>query len=235
MTLAWATGTHQGRIRDHNEDNVFPTEDGTTTGVLVIGVADGMGGHVGGEIASRLGLEAAVGTDGSPGRRVLAGNDAVVAASEKDDSLRGMGTTISLAEVHPDGRTVIGHVGDSRIYLVRQGQLYQLTRDHTLISELLESGKITAEQALHHPQRSVLTRAAGLTYEMVPDELEERLEDGDRLILCSDGLTNMLNNNTILSLSIAESLHEVVWSLIEAANQAGGHDNITVAVVDYRS
>lgn len=235
MTLTWATGTHQGRIRDHNEDNVHPTEDGTTSDTLLIGVADGMGGHVGGEIASRLALTAAVESDGSPGQRVLAGNDAVVSASEQDPSLRGMGTTISLAEIHPDGRAVIGHVGDSRIYLLRAGSLYQLTRDHTLIAELQAAGKITPEQALHHPQRSVLTRAAGLTYEMVPDELEERLEDGDRLILCSDGLSNMIDNDTILSLSTAESLHEVVWSLIEAANEAGGHDNITVAVVDYRS
>lgn len=235
MTLTWATGTHQGRIRDHNEDNVHPTEDGVTSETLLIGVADGMGGHVGGEVASRLALTAAIESEGSPGRRVLAGNDAVVSASEEDDSLRGMGTTISLAEIHPDGRAVIGHVGDSRIYLLRAGSLYQLTRDHTLIAELQEAGKITPEQALHHPQRSVLTRAAGLTYEMVPDELEERLEDGDRLILCSDGLSNMIDNDTILSLSTAESLHDVVWSLIEAANQAGGHDNITVAVVDYRS
>lgn len=235
MTLTWATGTHQGRVRDHNEDSVYPAEDGTTPNSLLVGVADGMGGHVAGEIASRLALEAAVASDGSPGHRVLAGNDAVIAATEDDMSLRGMGTTISLAEIHPDGRAVIGHVGDSRIYLLRSGGLYQLTRDHTLVAELQATGKITAEEALSHPQRSVLTRAAGLTYELIPDELEERLENGDRLILCSDGLSNMIDNDIILSLATTESLHQVVWSLIEAANQAGGHDNITVAVVDFQT
>lgn len=233
MTLTWATGTHQGRVREHNEDNVFPSDDGTTDGNLLVGVADGMGGHVAGEIASGLALEAAVAFQGSPGQRVIAGNDKVVAASEADYSLRGMGTTISLAEIHPDGRLVIGHVGDSRVYLLREGVLYQLTQDHTLVAELQAAGKITAEDALTHPQRSVVTRAAGLTYDMVPDEIEERLEDGDRLILCSDGLTSMINNDEIAAIaSSATSLHEVVWSLIEAANQAGGYDNITVAVVN---
>lgn len=232
--LTWATGTHQGRIRDNNQDSVYPTEDGSTTDSLLILVADGMGGHVAGEVASSLAVEAAVSADGSPGQRVMAGNDAVVAAAEADPSLRGMGTTISLAEVHPDGRVVIGHVGDSRVYLLRNEQLYQLTTDHTLVAELQASGKITAEQALVHPQRSVVTRAAGLTYDMIADELEERLEDGDRLILCSDGLNGMIDNETISQLAASSSLHEVVWSLIEAANQAGGHDNITVAVVDVR-
>ncbi|MBK5267885.1 MAG: serine/threonine-protein phosphatase [Acidimicrobiia bacterium] len=235
MTLTWATGTHQGRVRDHNEDSVYPPEDGTTSDSLLVGVADGMGGHVAGEIASRLALAAAVAADGSPGHRVLAGNDAVIAATEDDISLRGMGTTISLAEIHPDGRAVIGHVGDSRIYLLRNGALYQLTEDHTLVAELQAAGKITAEEAVSHPQRSVLTRAAGLTYALIPDELEERLEGGDRLILCSDGLSNMIDNDIILSLATTESLHQVVWSLIEAANQAGGHDNITVAVVDFQT
>ena len=232
MTLTWATGTHQGRVRDHNEDNVFPLDDGTTDGTLLIGVADGMGGHVAGEIASSLALEAAVAAQGSPGQRVIAGNDKVVAASEADYSLRGMGTTISLAEINPDGRLIIGHVGDSRVYLLREKILYQLTQDHTLVAELQAAGKITAEDALTHPQRSVVTRAAGLTYDMVPDEIEERLEHGDRLILCSDGLTSMINNDEIVAIATATSLHEVVWSLIEAANQAGGYDNITVAVVD---
>ena len=211
---------------------MFPVDDGTTDGTLLIGVADGMGGHVAGEIASSLALEAAVAAQGSPGQRVIAGNDKVVAASEADDSLRGMGTTISLAEIHPDGRMIIGHVGDSRVYLLREKVLYQLTQDHTLVAELQAAGKITAEDALTHPQRSVVTRAAGLTYDMVPDEIEERLEDGDRLILCSDGLTSMINNDEIVAIATATSLHEVVWSLIEAANQAGGYDNITVAVVD---
>lgn len=235
MTLTWATGTHQGLLRDHNEDSVYPTDDGMTSESLLVGVADGMGGHVAGEIASSLALATAMKAEGTPGERVLAGNDAVVAASEQDMSLRGMGTTISLAQVFPDGRAVIGHVGDSRVYLLRNSGIYQLTRDHTLVAELEAAGKITAEEAANHPQRSVVTRAAGLTYELIPDELEERLEDGDRLILCSDGLTNMLDNETILSLASTASLHEAVWSLIEAANQAGGHDNITVAVVDFRT
>lgn len=235
MTLTWATGTHPGRVRDHNEDSVYPLEDGATDGSLIVAVADGMGGHVAGELASGLAIDAAIESPGSPGQRIIAGNDRVLKAAEADDSLRGMGTTVSLADIDADGKVVIGHVGDSRVYLLREGSLYQLTHDHTLVAELQQQGKITAEQARGHPQRSVITRAVGLSYEMVPDELEERLEDGDRLILCSDGLTNMLTNQTIAELASAAAVHEVVWSLIEAANQAGGSDNITVAVVDYRS
>ncbi|MDH3306398.1 MAG: protein phosphatase 2C domain-containing protein [Acidimicrobiia bacterium] len=232
MTLSWATGTHQGLVRSNNQDTVFPEASGTVDVALVVAVADGMGGHVAGEIASSVALAAAVATDGSPGQRVAAGNEAVVARSEQDSTLRGMGTTITLAEIAPDGRLVIGHVGDSRAYLLRNDAISQLTRDHTVVAEYVASGKINPEDVASHPQRSVLTRAAGLTRDLPIDQLEERMVAGDRLILCSDGLSNMIDDDAIRRIASDGTAEATVWALIEAANQAGGHDNITVAVVD---
>ena len=232
MTLIWATGTHQGRVRDNNQDSVYPASDGRTDGILLIGVADGMGGHVAGEVASRTALEAAVAmTEVSPAERILVGNTAVVAATEESPKLRGMGTTVTLAEVHPDGRVIIGHVGDSRAYLLHDGGLRRVTTDHTVVAEFVASGKITEEAAAVHPQRSILTRAVGVTRDLTVDEVLERLMPGDRLLLCSDGLTAMVSDESIRRSLTEHSLEEAVWDLIEQANHAGGHDNITVAIV----
>lgn len=232
MTLIWATGTHQGRVRDNNQDSVYPGSDGRTDEGLLIAVADGMGGHVAGEIASRTALEAAVALDSAtPSERILAGNDAVVAATDQDPRLRGMGTTLTLADVRPEGSFVLGHVGDSRAYLLRDGDLRQLTEDHTVVAEYLAAGKITEEHAAVHPQRSILTRAVGVTRHLQVDEIPERLQPGDRLLLCSDGLTGMVADDVIREQLSGRTPEESVWALIEAANRAGGYDNISIAIV----
>ncbi len=232
MTLIWATGTHQGRVRDNNQDSVFPPSDGRTDGALVIGVADGMGGHVAGEVASRTALESAIALAGAtPAERILAGNDAVVAATDQDPRLRGMGTTLTLAEVQPDGGVVLGHVGDSRAYLLHAGEMRLITTDHTVVADYVATGKISEAEAANHPQRSILTRAVGVTRDLSVDQIPERMQPGDRLMICSDGLTTMVSDEEI-SRSLSEgSPEEAVWTLIEQANHAGGYDNITVAIV----
>lgn len=236
MRYTWASATHVGLVRAGNEDSVRPTTDGSTEDRLVIGVADGMGGAVAGEVASRLAIEAAFAPDAgaeiTPTERVMNGNAAVVEAIEEDASLSGMGTTLTLGLLLPSGSAQIGHIGDSRLYLYRDGELTQLTRDHTLVADLVAMGQITPEQAATHPRRNLVTRVIGAP-EITVDELELELKPGDRLVFCSDGLNSMLRDPEIAAeLAAATSPSEAAWSLVEAANTAGGTDNTTVAVVD---
>jgi serine/threonine protein phosphatase PrpC len=236
MRYTWATATHVGHLRDGNEDFVIPDEDGSGDGPLVVAIADGMGGHVGGEIASRLAVEAATalppGADVAVRDRIELGNDAVVAATEDDPRLAGMGTTLTLGLFDPDGQLHIGHVGDSRLYLLRDGELDQLTRDHTWVMDMLSRGQLSEEQAETHPRRHLLTRVLGMIGVQVDDDSVE-LRDGDRILICSDGLTTMLPDDAIAGiLRNAETPSDAVWALVEGANAAGGYDNTTVAVVD---
>jgi serine/threonine protein phosphatase PrpC len=235
MNYSWATATHVGHVRAGNEDSVHPDTDGSGEGPLLIAVADGMGGHVAGEIASRVAIEAASAEPAdvlTPGERVGAANDAVIQAVRDDASLAGMGTTLTLGIFDEDGTLHIGHVGDSRIYLLRDGYITQVTTDHTLVNEMVARGQLTPLQAQTHPRRHLLTRVIGMA-DVDAEEIERQLQPGDRVLLCSDGLTTMIPDY-----QIAEILHtsasptEAAWSLVEAANSAGGMDNTTVAVVD---
>jgi protein phosphatase len=127
----------------------------------------------------------------------------------------------------------VGHVGDSRLYLFRRGDLLQVTRDHSLVADYLASGAISAEEAAHHPQRNVITRALGIDWELDVDAHTVNLRPGDRVLLCSDGLTSMIGDDEIAALLTEHAAPQpACWALIEAANAAGGEDNITVAVVD---
>lgn len=203
---------------------------------MIVAVADGMGGAVAGEIASRIAIEAAVDAprdaEISPGDRIRAGNEAVVEAVTGDHALSGMGTTLTLGLFLPGGVLRVGHIGDSRLYLLRDAELEQLTKDHTLVAELVAMGQITAEQAESHPRRHLVTRVIG-TDPINVDEFELSLETGDRVLICSDGLTSMVRDPDVAEiLRAAPSPSEAAWSLVEAANGAGGVDNTTVAVVD---
>jgi protein phosphatase len=231
MIYTWATATDTGLVRDHNEDSVAPRDMGMETGPFVVGVADGMGGHRHGEVASAIALETALEAGGDVTSRVRAANRAVVEAGIEDPEMQGMGTTLTLAAF--DGDAVeVGHVGDSRAYLLRDGRLEQLTTDHSLVAEMVARGDITADEAAVHPYRSVITRAIGLQAEVDVDRSSHRIEAGDRVLLCSDGLTGMVPEDLIRDILVAESHpNESVWSLIEAANEAGGVDNISVVVV----
>jgi PPM family protein phosphatase len=234
MSLHWASLTDVGRVRDHNEDAVWPeTGGGTTEARLVVAVADGMGGHAGGEIASKAAIEAATGMGGSALMRVRAANLAVIETAARQSRLAGMGTTLTLAIITEDGTADIAHVGDSRAYRFHDARLEQVTTDHSYVAEMIEAGRLTPEEASEHPYRSVVTRAIGLDTGVEVDTHQVLLESGDRLILCSDGLTSMLDDAAVAEI-VAGHLDApaAVAALVEAANLAGGADNISVVVVD---
>jgi protein phosphatase len=235
VNYLWAAATHRGRLRNNNEDAYYPESSGKGPGPVVLMVADGMGGAVGGEVASRLAVETAVAAQGTPLERVVAANRSVVDAALGDPHLAGMGTTMTLVELGPDQVAHLAHIGDSRAYLLRGGSLSMLTADHTVVAEHVASGRISEEDALTHPQRSMLTRVLGISPDVEIDEIDLPLEAGDRLLLCSDGLTNMVPDDQIASTLAATTPEEAAWTLIEQANRAGGHDNITVVVVDVGS
>jgi protein phosphatase len=143
-----------------------------------------------------------------------------------------MGTTVTLAELDADGTGRFAHVGDSRAYLWHDDELTQLTQDHTVVAEWLAAGAITEDEAKTHPRRGMLTRSVGVSPSVAVDTFESELAAGDRLLLCSDGLNGMVRDDRIAALLSTGTPEEAAWALVEAANAAGGHDNITVLVVD---
>ena len=236
MKYVWGTGTDAGRVREQNEDSLFPTTSGNADGPVVLMVADGMGGAVAGEIASRLAVEAAAldSEDDTvePIARIAAANEAVIEAAVADPSLSGMGTTMTLVRLNSDGTADFAHVGDSRAYLLTEGGMRLLTTDHTVINELVALGKITPKEAANHPHRHMLTRVLGIGAISI-DTFSIELQPGDRVLLCSDGLTTMVADFTIEQiLGAGEGVEPSSWALIEQANTAGGVDNTTVVVID---
>lgn len=232
MRYIWATATHQGMVRQNNEDTVFPDSSGESGSSAVLIVADGMGGHVAGEVASRLAVNAAASNDLDAGDRVAAGNRAIREEVAREPSLEGMGTTMTLVTLEENGVARFGHVGDSRAYLLRDDDLCQLTEDHTVAAEYVAAGQISPEEAASHPQRHMLTRTLGLTRFVNVDEMELELTEGDRLLLCSDGLTEMVADQAIAETLASGTPDEAVWKLVDMANEAGGVDNISVVVID---
>jgi protein phosphatase len=219
-------------VRQNNEDSLFPENSGESSGATVLVVADGMGGHVAGEVASRLAINAAASSNLEPDDRVAAANRAIREEVARQPELEGMGTTMTLVEVTPEGKARFAHVGDSRAYLYRGGELRQLTEDHTVAMEYVNLGQLSLAEAEDHPQSHMLTRCLGLTRFVNVDTIDIGLEPGDRILLCSDGLNSMVPADAIAT-SLAEgSADEVAWKLVEAANKAGGHDNISVIVID---
>lgn len=232
MRYIWAAGTHQGMVRANNEDALFPESSGESSGPVTLIVADGMGGAVAGEVASRLAVNAAASVDLDPPDRVSAGNRAIREEVSREPSLEGMGTTMTLVSLTPERTAILAHVGDTRAYMFRAGKLRQLTQDHTVAAELLTRGQITAEEASQHPQRHMLTRVLGLSRFVNVDTEELELEPGDRLLLCSDGLIDMVHDDDIATALTGTAPDEATWKLIETANTAGGVDNISVIVID---
>lgn len=232
MRYQWASATHTGMVRTNNEDTLYPTASGTGDDKVLLIVADGMGGHVAGEVASRIGVETAIEIVGTPGMRVVGANHAILLEVAAHPDLAGMGTTMTLVEMGGDGVARFAHVGDSRAYLLRDGILRQLTEDHTVAAEYVAAGRLSPDEAKTHPQRNMITRALGLTRNLLVDEFEEPTISGDRFLLCSDGVNSMLDDQEIADQLAADTAEEAAWSLVEAANAAGGHDNISVLVVD---
>jgi protein phosphatase len=233
MTLRFRAGaaTDVGRVRDHNEDG-FLVDD--TLGLVA--VADGMGGHNAGEVASAAALDAlriAFSAGATIDSAVSAANEIVYEQSVADRNLRGMGTTLTAGALGIDGTLLLGHVGDSRAYIVRDGALDRITTDHSLVEELIQAGELTEAEAERDPRRSMITRALGLEPGVDVDLESVDLRAGDRLLLCSDGLTTMVSEGEIASiLSDEGDPHAAARTLVEAANDAGGSDNITVVVID---
>jgi protein phosphatase len=222
--------TDVGRQRSVNEDALVEAPP-------FFAVADGMGGAKAGEVASAMAAESFAGEadSGEPAETQLSrilreANRRIYDLAVSDDSHRGMGTTLTAAKVTGDDVS-LGHVGDSRAYRLRGGELEQLTRDHSLVAELERSGQITPEAAEHHPQRSIITRALGPEPDVQVDTYTVAGRAGDVFLLCSDGLTSMISDDELASiLRSAGSLDEAADSLVRAANQSGGKDNITVVL-----
>ncbi|HJV04881.1 MAG TPA: Stp1/IreP family PP2C-type Ser/Thr phosphatase, partial [Actinomycetota bacterium] len=222
-----------GRVRQGNEDSFMVHEP-------LFAVADGMGGHQGGEVASKLALET-LGRltledtrDTAPNLAdaVRQANRAVLEKASTDPGLHGMGTTLT-ALVAGANRVFLAHVGDSRAYLLRDGSLEQLTEDHTVVESLVREGRLTRQEAEIHPQRSILTRALGVDGEIEVDERSEEVSPGDRILLCSDGLTGMVPEPEIQRiLSELDDPQRAADALVDAANDAGGQDNITALILD---
>jgi protein phosphatase len=216
-----------GRKRRRNEDNYVVAPP-------LFAVADGMGGAQAGEVASKLAASALEDAEGPLHgvERVAAlvreANRRVYERATSDPAASGMGTTMTVALVE-NGVVAIGHVGDSRAYLVRNGRMEQLTDDHSLVNELLKSGKLSPEEAEIHPQRSVITRAVGTDPDVDVDAFTIDAQEGDVFLLCSDGLTDMVEDEDILDVieRHRDDLDRMVRSLVAAANRGGGEDNIT--------
>ncbi len=242
MRVLAAGLTDKGLIRPHNEDALLVEPPNG-----VFAVADGMGGHAAGEVASNLAIEAIGESLRERGRElelsvpelllqaVEEANQRIAKRMEERPECRGMGTTVVVAVVN-GAQFWVAHVGDSRAYLLRDGSLRQITTDHSFVNELVRLGMLSREQAARDPRRNVVTRALGSGTVVVPDIQQELLLAGDLVLLCSDGLNTMLGDKRISDLLAAPSktLEEICERLVAAANEAGGEDNITVVVLQAR-
>ena len=227
----YAARTDVGCVREHNEDSFI-----AATPLFV--VADGMGGHEAGEVASEIAIrtmleKAPSSPDGDAlANAVRCANAAIIAGAANGTGRPGMGTTMTAAQIFDD-QLVIAQVGDSRAYLLHEGTLQRVTRDHSLVADLVEQGRITEEEARVHPQRSVITRALGSDVNVEPDIYILRVCPGDRLLLCSDGLSSMVLDSTIAAvLRSNDDPQSCCDALIREALAAGGLDNVTCVVVD---
>ena len=230
MKVTVGAATDIGQVREGNEDSYLVVEP-------LYAVADGMGGHRGGEVASSLALETVQGMferrEGSLAEQVAEANRAVFDRSQSDRRVSGMGTTLTAAQV--DGNRVhLVHVGDSRAYLLRGNELTQITEDHTLVHRMVMEGEISEEEAETHPHRSILTRALGVDQNIQVDEGDLEVGSGDRLLLCTDGLTGMVPEGQIREILLeTRDPQEAVDKLVKVANRAGGIDNITALILDF--
>ncbi len=229
--LMWGARSDVGCVRPHNEDSYLVQSP-------LFCVCDGMGGHAAGEVASSIAVETIAKTapQSADAARlaaaVEAANAAVIEAALNGLGKPGMGCTATCAYIEND-TLAIAHVGDSRAYLLHEGTLIRVTRDHSYVEELVDAGEITADEARVHPNRSVITRALGSDPAMYADHFTLHIEEGDRLILCSDGLSSMIPDSDIENIATQSSSAQIcVDNLVDAALAAGGHDNVTVVVVD---
>ena len=234
----------RGIVRSENQDFMYASSDYKHPLFIV---ADGMGGHKSGDIASSMAVEQVLIYLDKYGKDIRSedqlknlivesishANDKIYLKSLESNDYNGMGTTFTMAYIY-EGKTYIGHVGDSRAYLLRNDNLHQITQDHTLISELLRNGSISKEEALTHPQRNMITRAVGTSTRIDVDVVVQDNEEEDILLLCSDGLTNMIDEKDILRVLIGtDNIEEACNQLVLDAKANGGKDNITVIGIKF--
>ncbi len=235
--------SNKGLERPRNEDSCFVKAD---SDIALMVVADGMGGHRAGNVASdlaiskaekfwadfdRLNLTSAEEARKMINRLILDANEIVLSEASNSIECQGMGTTFTVGLLCGN-RLTIGHIGDSRAYLINNGQIKLLTRDHSLLEQLIESGQVKPEEAKSHPQRHVLTRALGISSDLKVDICEKDVQPDSILLFCTDGLTNMVSDDEILAAASEHSDPQLLAeSLIELANSRGGFDNITVVAV----
>ncbi len=227
--------THVGLVRKGNEDSYLLNE---SLGLFV--VADGMGGHEAGEVASKIAvqtveraLSGAAAKQGALPSAIRQANNEIYMQAQVDHGLHGMGTTITAVHCFAD-QVNIGHVGDSRAYLIRGGQATLLTRDHSLVNELLRCGQITEQEAENHPQKNIVTRALGTEPMVDVDILTPIIEPHDKLLLCTDGLSNLIKGEEMAKIIQAErSTSLALKALVQMALDRGGFDNITALLIEF--
>lgn len=254
MKLTYKAISDVGRKRSANEDSYF-----ADTELRLFVVADGMGGHAAGEVASRIAVDSIHNfveftdhdkditwpydfdeTLSMGGNRlktaIQSAHAKVLETTGNKKELQGMATTVVSILVEA-GKTQVAHVGDSRAYLIREGKLIQLTSDHSWVNEQLRSGAITSAQARNHPYRNIVTRALGGPNPVDVDVSEEGMQDGDIVLLCSDGLNTMITDDDILNIVAQnqEDIDKACQELIDRANQNGGEDNVTAILVKYNN
>jgi protein phosphatase len=229
--ISWGVRSDVGLVRSHNEDSFLLRTP-------LFAVCDGMGGHAAGEVASSIAVETigekapANADDALLGAAVESANLAIIEGASAGEGKVGMGCTASVILVE-GSKMAVAHVGDSRVYLLRHGTLVRVTHDHSYVEELVDSGQITADEARVHPSRSVITRALGSDPDMYADHFSLEVNDGDRVIVCSDGLSSMITDADIEALSVSSvTPQQAADNLVSAALTAGGADNVTVIVVD---
>lgn len=229
-----ASRTHQGKIRVSNQDALLvqPGKHG------LYGVADGMGGHNAGDVASRMAvlLLGRVLEGAAPSVDLLSGgieevNQMIYEEQCKDEKLRGMGTTMTVIW-EDDDRLILGHVGDSRVYRIRNLQIAQISQDHSMVGELLRDGLITQEEALRHPYRNVITRALGASQHIQVDTEILDKQIGDRYLICSDGLYEYVSPETLLAILTLTPMEDAADQLLQLALDGGGRDNISLVIAE---
>lgn len=233
--------TDIGRARSQNQDAVFATDEAVGSLPNLFVVADGMGGHKAGEYASNQAIalvkrEVASDTESEPvqiiNQGITTANNSIYEEAAQDATKSGMGTTMVVATIF-DHHMCVCNVGDSRLYVYREGQLQQITQDHSVVGEIVRKGEMPKEQARNHPKRNLITRAVGAEKEIRVDFFDETLADGDLVLMCTDGLTSMVEEKQIEEvLASAVPLQEKADCLVELANDNGGRDNITIIIIE---
>ena len=229
--------TDTGRVRSHNEDSVTIVKNATGEHLMI--VADGMGGHAAGDFASRYAISVVIdfirkSTVVNPisllRRALVYASNELFKEADKDKDKMGMGTTMVVAVV-VDKKLYVANIGDSRLYLIND-DIKQITMDHSLVEELIRSGQLERNKGRNHPEKNIITRAMGSRDEAMPDFFEINIAEGDKILLCSDGLSNMVEDDEIRDIiQDYSSLDDAVSSLISRANYYGGNDNISVIIV----